>query len=214
MHPLPVVSQWTSSPTPQLVLSNSRWVQININQINITNHQPNKHSSIILSLPCDSQNYFSYHLALLMTHSFCPLRSSQTMVFIRVCSAGSSASLCALIIALWLLMEFSEMATLRSFISFLPVRLDSVEGCTNKIRKVLYSCQLWRQRLISLTKKRYPMGHQLWTQPQGHTAPCLRDFIAAIILWVCMRRHQYTSWPQKATSQSHNMHLHRPIFCW
>lgn len=104
-------------------------------------------------MPCDSQNYCNYHLALLMTHSFCPLRSSQTMVFIHVCSAGSSASLCALIIALLLLMEFSEMATLRSFISFLPVRLESAESCTNKIRKVLYSCQLWCQRLISPTKK-------------------------------------------------------------
>lgn len=153
-------------------------------------------SPIILSLPRDSQNYCSSHLAWLMTHCFVPLRSSQTMVFIHVCSVGSSASLCALIIALWLLMEFSVMATLRSFILFLPVRLDSLGGCTNKIRKALYSCQLWHQCLISPTKKQEPMGQQLWTQPQGHTAPCLRDFTAAIILWVCMHRHQHASWPQ------------------
>ncbi|KAL0188210.1 hypothetical protein M9458_015309, partial [Cirrhinus mrigala] len=69
-----------------------------------------------------------------------------TMVFIRVCNAGSSASLCALITALWLLTEFSEMATLRSFISFLP-------GFTNKIRKALCSCRLWCQQIISPTKK-------------------------------------------------------------
>lgn len=138
-------------------------------------------------MPCNSHNYLSCLLALLMTHSFCSVRSSQIMVFIRVCSAGSSASLCALITALWLLMEFSEMATLRSFISFLPVRLVSVEDFTNKIRRVLCSCQLWCQRLTSPTKKQLPMG-QHWTQPQDHTAPCLQDFITAIIPWVCIPR--------------------------
>ncbi len=161
-------------------------------------------------MPCSSHSYLRWFLALLMTHSFSSVRSSQTMVFIRVCNAGSSASLCALITALWLLMEFSEKATLHSFISFLPARLVSVEDFTNKNRRVLCSCRLWCQWLISPTKKQLPMG-QHWTQPQDHTAPCLQDFITAIIPWVCIPRPPvkviaciYTS---KVTSKVMQLHL-------